>query len=1083
MPKRTDLHTILVLGSGPIVIGQACEFDYAGVQAIKALRGEGYRVVLVNPNPATIMTDSGLASQVYLAPLTVDELEAIIIKERPDALLPTMGGQTALNCALALAEAGVLTRYQVALIGADLHAIRMAEDRELFRQAMGQIGLTVARSAIARSVDEALLIQTELGFPLVVRPSYTLGGSGGGIAYHRDELIQICRRGFALSPNHEVLLEESLLGWQEFELEVVRDKADNTMIVCSIENVDPVGVHTGDSITVAPQQTLPDREYQQLRHAAMAIMRVIGVDTGGANVQFAVNPQDGRMCVIEMNPRVSRSSALASKATGFPIAKIAALLAVGYTLPELANDMTGGRICAAFEPTLDYIVTKVPRFQFHKFKDADDRLGTQMKSIGESMAMGRSFAESLQKALVGLDEGGVGLDSILPEMHLNNDTMALLQHELQCPGPKRIYYLADALRLGMSIAELATLTQIHPWFIADIAQIIAAERDVVTKTLSQLSPADWHEIKRLGMTDAALAKLWQQDEATVSQTRRAQQVTPCFWQVDTCAAEFPASTAYLYATYGGAHQESVPSERPKVLILGSGPNRIGQGIEFDYCCVHAAQSLRALGFEVLMQNNNPETVSTDYDVADKLYVEPITREAVLSIADVEQPDAILAQYGGQTPLRLAQTLEQAGYTLLGTNAAGIALAEDRACFSKLVTTLGLLQPAHQTITDIAAFLAEPLVTVAFPLLARPSYVLGGQSMVVLTHQSQLITYLRDLTKDLPSVSVQLDHYLQGAVEFDVEALVTPERVQVVAIIEHVDPAGVHSGDSAMLLPAQNLTAVEQQTLITYTKMVAQALGVIGLLNLQFAKHQDAFYLLEANPRAARTVPLIAKAFHIPLAHLGILAMVSALPSHPHTETLTVKAKQALNSFFNDIDSNSVLAVSHDIFVKLAVFPFDKFLTVDPWLGPEMRSTGEVMCSGPTVPDAFCRALRAAQVQLPCLPLRVLLSVNTYDKAHVVKLGQRLQALGATLFATAGTHALLAEAGISAQLVNRLSEARPHVLDLLENQCMNWLILTTDSAHACEESATIRRFAKTHGIYMSTSLAYANHVVGVYTLRH
>ena len=692
MPKRSDLRTILVLGSGPIVIGQACEFDYAGVQAIKALRGEGYRVVLVNPNPATIMTDSGLASVVYLAPLTVAELESIIAKEKPNALLPTMGGQTALNCALALAEAGVLARYHVELIGADLSAIRMAEDRDLFRQAMGRIGLSVARSSIANSMDEVLACQADFGFPLVIRPSYTLGGSGGGIAHDMDTLQMICQRGFSLSANHSVLVEESLLGWHEFELELVRDKADNTMIVCSIENMDAVGVHTGDSITVAPQQTLPDREYQQLRNAAIAIMRVIGVDTGGANVQFAVNPQDGRVCVIEMNPRVSRSSALASKATGFPIAKIAALLAIGYTLPELANDMTGGRISAAFEPTLDYIVTKVPRFQFHKFKDADNRLGTQMKSVGESMAIGRCFAESLQKALIGLDENIDGLKPMISAKTLDSTTRAYLQHELQYPGPERIYYLADALRLGMPMAEIAALTHIHPWFIAEIAKIVHEEQGLAGQTYQTLTTQDWQQLKRLGMSDNALAVSLQVEVQAMIAARKQQGILPYFLQVDSCSAEFPASTSYLYATYGGQHQESIPSDKPKILILGSGPNRIGQGIEFDYCCVHAAKSLRALGFDVLMQNNNPETVSTDYDLADKLYFEPITEETVTGIADFEKPDAILAQYGGQTPLRLAKKLEHVGYHLLGTSSHAIALAEDRQRFSDLVASLNLKQP-------------------------------------------------------------------------------------------------------------------------------------------------------------------------------------------------------------------------------------------------------------------------------------------------------------------------------------------------------------------------------------------------------
>ena len=1057
MPKRTDLKTILIIGAGPIVIGQACEFDYSGAQACKALREEGYRVVLVNSNPATIMTDPEMADAVYIEPINWQTVEKIIAKERPDALLPTMGGQTALNCALDLADNGVLEKYNVELIGAKREAIRMAEDRELFRVAMGEIGLECPRAAVAHTLEEALEIQTRVGYPTIIRPSFTLGGSGGGIAYNREELIEIVNRGLELSPTTEVLVEESVLGWKEFEMEVVRDTADNCIIVCSIENLDPMGVHTGDSITVAPAQTLTDKEYQRLRNASLAVLRKIGVDTGGSNVQFGINPRDGRVVVIEMNPRVSRSSALASKATGFPIAKVAAKLAVGYTLDELKNEITGGLTPASFEPSIDYVVTKIPRFAFEKFPAADARLTTQMKSVGEVMAMGRTFAESMQKALRGLETGKVGFDPTGLDLG-NADDIALLKRELQAPGPERLFYVGDAFRAGMSVEEVFALSHIDPWFLDQIEAIIALEKQVASVGLDGLDKAFLRTLKRAGFSDARLAQLVGTTESAVRALRRAHKVRPVYKRVDSCAAEFATSTAYLYSTYED-ECEAAPTNRDKIMILGGGPNRIGQGIEFDYCCVHAALALREDGFETIMVNCNPETVSTDYDTSDRLYFEPLTLEDVLEIVELEQPKGVIVQYGGQTPLKLARALEANGVPVIGTSPDSIDLAEDRERFQKLVNDLGLRQPPNRT-----ARTEEDALTLAreigYPLVVRPSYVLGGRAMEIVYGEADLARYMRDAVKVSNDSPVLLDHFLDAAVEADVDIICDAEgNVLIGGVMEHIEEAGVHSGDSSCSLPPYSLSAATQAELRRQVTELARALKVVGLMNTQFAIQTDAdgndvIYLLEVNPRASRTVPFVSKATGMPLAKIAARCMAGkSLAEQGAT-------KEIIPSYYS---------------VKEAIFPFAKFQGVDPILGPEMRSTGEVMGVGRCFSAAFARAQEAASIKQPPLG-KAFISVRDTDKARVLPAVEGLVKAGYSIVATRGTAAWLQQHGYASEVVNKVVEGSPHVVDMIKNGEITYIVNTTEGRAAITDSFSIRREALQNRITYSTTVAGAKALV-------
>ncbi len=1046
MPRRNDLHSILVIGAGPIVIGQACEFDYSGAQACKALRAEGYRVILVNSNPATIMTDPEMADAVYIEPITPSILERVIVKERPDALLPTMGGQTALNCAMALADGGVLERHGVELIGASREAIRLAEDRELFRRAMLDIGLACPRARIARSFEEALVAQAEVGYPTVIRPSFTLGGTGGGIAYNREEFEQIVRRGLELSPVHEVLIEESVLGWKEFELEVVRDRADNCIIVCTIENVDPMGVHTGDSITVAPALTLTDKEYQRLRDAAIAVLRRVGVDTGGSNVQFAVNPEDGRVVVIEMNPRVSRSSALASKATGFPIAKVAAKLAVGYTLDELANEITGGLTPASFEPTIDYVVTKIPRFAFEKFPSTDKRLTTQMKSVGEVMAIGRSFQESLQKALRGLEIGVHGLDP--PRAEEPYDLLEIRQR-LHEPGADRLFFIAEAFRYGLPTEEIHQLTRIDPWFLAQIEDLVREEEAIAREGIAAIDGERLRRLKRKGFADARIAALLGSDEQAIRALRRAYGVRPVFKRVDSCAAEFPAATAYLYSSYE-EECEARPSDRPKVIVLGGGPNRIGQGIEFDYCCVHAALALREDGFETIMINCNPETVSTDYDTSDRLYFEPLTLENVLDIVELERPVGVIVQYGGQTPLKLAKALAAAGVPIVGTSAEAIDLAEDRERFQQLIERLGLRQPANRTARSPEEALRQAR-EIGYPLVVRPSYVLGGRAMEVVHGDAELIRYMREAVKVSHDAPVLLDRFLDQATEVDVD-LVADARGEVFigGIMEHIEEAGVHSGDSSCSLPPYSLSPRLQDELARQVRLMAQALGVVGLMNAQFAIQGEDIYVLEVNPRASRTIPFVSKAIGLPLAKIGARCMMGrdlaaqGLREPPRTRYWSVKE---------------------------AVFPFAKFSNVDPILGPEMRSTGEVMGIGMSFGEAFARAHEAANIRAP-RPGRAFLSVRDPDKPRLVPVAEELLRRGFTLIATGGTHAYLSARGIPCERINKVTEGRPHIVDLIKNGEIAFIVNTTEGRQAIADSFSIRREALQQGVTYSTTIAGA-----------
>jgi carbamoyl-phosphate synthase large subunit len=1047
LPKRTDIQSILIIGAGPIVIGQACEFDYSGAQACKALREEGYRIILVNSNPATIMTDPEMAHATYIEPVEWGTVAKVIEREKPDALLPTMGGQTALNCAMDLEREGVLKRFGVEMIGASSDAIDMAEDRDRFRKAMNEIGLASARSAIARSFEEALEVQQNVGFPTIIRPSFTLGGSGGGVAYNREEFEEMVRHGLDLSHTHEVLLEESLLGWKEFEMEVVRDQHDNCIIVCSIENVDPMGIHTGDSITVAPAQTLTDKEYQILRNASIAVLRKIGVDTGGSNVQFAINPDDGRMVIIEMNPRVSRSSALASKATGFPIAKIAAKLAVGYTLDELRNEITGGATPASFEPTIDYVVTKVPRFTFEKFPQAKGRLSTQMKSVGEVMAIGRSFQESLQKALRGLETDVDGLDPILQ----TSDEAAYteLKRELCEVGPNRLWYVADAFRMRLSIAEVCELTSIDRWFVAQIEELVRIEQDLGNRALDSIKQGKLFDLKRRGFSDRRLAALLKVKEKAVREHRHRLGVHPVYKRVDTCAAEFATSTAYLYSSYE-EECEAEPTDRDKIMVLGGGPNRIGQGIEFDYCCVHAALALREDGFETIMVNCNPETVSTDYDTSDRLYFEPLTLEDVLEIVRVERPKGVIVQYGGQTPLKLARDLEAGGVPIIGTSPDSIDLAEDRERFQRMIDKLKLRQPANRTGRDPeeAVRLAE---AIGYPVVVRPSYVLGGRAMEIVYDETEMRRYMRDAMLVSNEAPVLLDRFLDDAVEVDVDALCDGQDVFIGGIMQHIEQAGIHSGDSACSLPPYSLSADVQRELREQVVRMARELKVVGLMNTQFAIQGERVFVIEVNPRASRTVPFVSKAIGLPLAKIGARCMVGK----------SLKSQGVVREI-----------VPAYVSVKEAVFPFIKFPGVDPILGPEMKSTGEVMGVGRNFGEAFAKSQVAAGVDLPAMGL-ALISVRDEDKKAAIAIARELIEIGFIIIATRGTAKALQDADVTCAVVNKVTEGRPHVVDFIKNDQINLIVNTTKGRQAIADSFTIRREALQRKITYTTTIAGAS----------
>jgi carbamoyl-phosphate synthase large subunit len=1064
MPKRTDIKSILIIGAGPIIIGQACEFDYSGVQACKALREEGYKVILINSNPATIMTDPATADVTYIEPITWQTVEKIIAKEKPDAILPTMGGQTALNCALDLWHNGVLDKYKVELIGATPEAIDKAEDRLKFKDAMTKIGLGSARSGIAHSMEEAWTVQKTLGFPTVIRPSFTLGGTGGGIAYNAEEFETICKRGLEASPTNELLIEESLLGWKEYEMEVVRDKADNCIIVCSIENLDPMGVHTGDSITVAPAQTLTDKEYQILRNASLAVLREIGVDTGGSNVQFSINPQDGRMVVIEMNPRVSRSSALASKATGFPIAKVAAKLAVGYTLDELRNEITGGATPASFEPSIDYVVTKIPRFAFEKFKDADDRLTTQMKSVGEVMAMGRTFQESFQKALRGLEVGVDGLNE-------KTQDREVLEKELGSPGPERIWYVGDAFAQGMSVDEVFALTKIDPWFLVQIEEIVKIELELEKTSLDAVSKDEMLKLKQKGFSDRRLARQFKTTDKVIREKRRAMGIRPVYKRVDTCAAEFATNTAYMYSTYEGfvtgpfgpgqsaAQCEAEPTNNKKIMVLGGGPNRIGQGIEFDYCCVHAALAMREDGYETIMVNCNPETVSTDYDTSDRLYFEPLTLEDVLEIVDKEKPHGVIVQYGGQTPLKLALDLEANGVPIIGTSPDMIDAAEDRERFSALLHKLGLKQPPNATARTEPEAL-EKASTLGYPLVVRPSYVLGGRAMEIVHEQRDLERYMREAVKVSHDSPVLLDRFLNDAIECDVDCLRDPEgKTFIGGVMEHIEQAGVHSGDSACSLPPYSLSKETVDELKRQSAAMAGALNVVGLMNVQFAiQHkdgQDVIYVLEVNPRASRTVPYVSKATGIQLAKVAARCMAG--------QTLASQGitKEVTPPYFS---------------VKEAVFPFVKFPGVDTILGPEMKSTGEVMGVAKTFGEAFVKSQLGAGTKLPKSG-KVFLTVKNNDKARAVEVARALVAMKFEVVATKGTAATIEAAGIPVQTVNKVAEGRPHIVDMIKNNEIAMVVNTVEERrNAISDSRAIRTSSLLARVTTFTTIAGAEAAV-------
>ena len=1044
MPKRTDIKSILILGAGPIVIGQACEFDYSGAQACKALKEEGFRVILVNSNPATIMTDPAMADATYIEPIKWATVAKIIEKERPDALLPTMGGQTALNCALDLEKHGVLEKFGVEMIGANADTIDKAEDRSRFDKAMKNIGLACPESGIAHNMEEAYAVLDKVGFPCIIRPSFTMGGTGGGIAYNREEFEEICARGLDLSPTSELLIDESLIGWKEYEMEVVRDKKDNCIIVCAIENFDPMGVHTGDSITVAPAQTLTDKEYQILRNASLAVLREIGVETGGSNVQFGICPNTGRMVVIEMNPRVSRSSALASKATGFPIAKIAAKLAVGYTLDELSNDITGGRTPASFEPAIDYVVTKIPRFAFEKFPKADARLTTQMKSVGEVMAIGRTFQESLQKALRGLEVGVAGFDEKLDLA--DPEAESTLRRELTVPSADRIWYIADAFRAGKTVADVFALTNIDEWFLVQIEDLIKDEERIKTLALSSIDRDSMYTLKRKGFSDIRLAKLLGVTEKNLRSHRHKLKVLPVYKRVDTCAAEFATDTAYMYSTYE-EECEANPSSRDKVMILGGGPNRIGQGIEFDYCCVHAALALREDGYETIMVNCNPETVSTDYDTSDRLYFEPVTLEDVLEIVRVEQPKGVIVQYGGQTPLKICRALEEAGVPIIGTSPDAIDRAEDRERFQQMVQRLGLRQPANATARSEEEALAHSK-TIGYPLVVRPSYVLGGRAMEIVYQEDELKRYMREAVKVSNDSPVLLDHFLNCAIEVDVDAVCDGETVVIGAIMQHIEQAGVHSGDSACSLPPYSLPMHIQDEIRDQVKKMALELNVVGLMNVQMAVQGEDIFVIEVNPRASRTVPFVSKCVGVSLAKVAARVMAG--------KTLEEAGYSAeiIPPYFS---------------VKEAVFPFAKFPGVDPILGPEMKSTGEVMGVGDTFGEAFAKAQSGASEILPNAGV-AFISVRDDDKPLVAGVARDLIGLGFEVVATAGTAKLIEAAGLPVRRVNKVTEGRPHVVDMIKNDEVTLIINTTEGRQSIADSYSIRRNALQHKIYCTTTIA-------------
>ncbi|WP_257263756.1 carbamoyl-phosphate synthase large subunit [Endozoicomonas sp. ONNA2] len=1059
MPKRNDIKSILILGAGPIIIGQACEFDYSGAQACKALKEEGFRVILVNSNPATIMTDPAMADSTYIEPIRWETVEKIIEKERPDAILPTMGGQTALNCALDLFHKGVLEKYGVTMIGANQQAIDKAEDRQLFDQAMKNIGLATPRSGIAHTMEEARAVLDQVGFPCIIRPSFTMGGTGGGIAYNKAEFEEICSRGLDLSPTNELLIDESLIGWKEYEMEVVRDRNDNCIIVCAIENFDPMGVHTGDSITVAPAQTLTDKEYQIMRNASIAVLREIGVETGGSNVQFGICPDTGRMVVIEMNPRVSRSSALASKATGFPIARVAAKLAVGYTLDELSNEITGGVVPASFEPSIDYVVTKIPRFAFEKFPRADDRLTTQMKSVGEVMAIGRSFQESVQKALRGLETGATGFNSMFagkldacPDAE-REEALARIRRELVTPKADRIYYVADAFRAGMTLEEIFAQCKIDPWFLVQIQDLVSEEALLADdaangKGLTSLTKERLFRLKQKGFSDARLAELLGISEAEVRNYRRELQVRPVYKRVDTCAAEFQSTTAYMYSSYD-EECEAEPSGRDKIMVIGGGPNRIGQGIEFDYCCVHAALAAREDGYETIMVNCNPETVSTDYDTSDRLYFEPVTLEDVLAIIDVEQPTGVIVQYGGQTPLKLARALEAEGVPIIGTSPDAIDRAEDRERFQQMIRKLDLLQPANATVRSEQEAVAKA-TEIGYPLVVRPSYVLGGRAMEIVAGEDELVRYMKDAVQVSNDSPVLLDSFLNRAVEVDVDAVCDGERVVIGAIMQHIEQAGIHSGDSSCSLPPYSLNRRHQDEIREQVRAMALELGVVGLMNVQLAIQDDQVYVIEVNPRASRTVPFVSKCIGHSLAKIAARVMMG-------------KTLEALN-FTAEI-------VPPYYSVKEAVFPFNKFPGVDPILGPEMKSTGEVMGVGATFPEAFHKAQLAENMQVP-QGGKVILSVRDFDKPEVPMVARLLMDIGFELLATSGTAKVIEEAGLPVTTINKVHQGRPHLVDMIVNGDIAFMINTTEGRQAIADSYLIRRSALTNKVLYTTTMAGA-----------
>ena len=1049
MPKRTDIQSILILGAGPIVIGQACEFDYSGAQACKALREEGYRVILVNSNPATIMTDPAMADATYIEPIEWQTVANIIEAEKPDALLPTMGGQTALNCALDLAKHGVLEQHGVEMIGATKEAIDKAEDRQLFDQAMKRIGLETPRASTAHSLEEAFQVLDAIGFPCIIRPSFTMGGSGGGIAYNRDEFEEICTRGLDLSPTTELLIDESLIGWKEYEMEVVRDRNDNCIIVCAIENFDAMGVHTGDSITVAPAQTLTDKEYQIMRNASLAVLREIGVETGGSNVQFGQDPKTGRLVVIEMNPRVSRSSALASKATGFPIAKVAAKLAIGYTLDELQNDITGGATPASFEPAIDYVVTKIPRFAFEKFSAADPRLTTQMKSVGEVMAIGRTFQESVQKALRGLEVGSSGFEHQLDVD--NPDLREELISELTNPGPERIWFIADAFRAGMSIDEVYGFSGVDPWFLVQIKDLVDTEDSLKTVNLADIDTAQMFQLKRKGFSDARLAVLLNESETAVRHHRQALDIRPVYKRVDTCAAEFASATAYMYSSYE-QECEAAPSDKDKILVLGGGPNRIGQGIEFDYCCVHAVLAAREDGYETIMVNCNPETVSTDYDTSDRLYFEPVTLEDVLEIVALEKPKGVIVQFGGQTPLKLARALEAEGVPIIGTTPDAIDRAEDRERFQQMIQKLGLRQPDNTTVRSTEEAV-EAAAKIGYPLVVRPSYVLGGRAMEIVYREEDLLRYMREAVQASDDAPVLLDSFLSAAIEVDIDAVSDGEEVVIGAIMQHIEQAGVHSGDSACSLPPYSLPESVQDEMREQIKRMALELGVRGLMNVQLAWQDNEIYVIEVNPRASRTVPFVSKCIGTSLAKVAARCMAG--------QTLAEQGftREVVPPYFS---------------VKEAVMPFNKFPGVDPILGPEMKSTGEVMGTGDTFASAFANAQLAAGDQPPRSGT-ALISVRDVDKPGAVAVASELVGLGFDLAATGGTADALEKAGLAVRRVNKVSQGRPHIVDMIKNDEADLIINTTEGRRAITDSAPIRASAEQHRVFYTTTLAAAEAV--------